>query len=198
MVSGILPDGGRFSGSSPMYTDPAGVKSALLSDFILRLTPTKRVFATWELSPEAFSGDMSVLSGSATTAYALSGSVYQLAPLGGLLAPFVSVRDEAILNWVHTVGADVVSTELGRFTASGNRLLPRSSAFASVGGRFSLSFVAQTGVVTGFVSLENSGAGLVPKRFTGVILQGGYRGSGGLLGIGITDAGETLRFEPAN
>jgi hypothetical protein len=40
--------------------------------------------------------------------------------------------------------------------------------------------------------------GDAPVPFTGVILQGGYRTNGGILGVGVTPAGDTLRFEPAN
>jgi alpha-tubulin suppressor-like RCC1 family protein len=198
IVTGTLPDGGRVSGSSVLYADPAGIQAAPMSDLILRLAATKRVFSTLAFSPESFVGDASIVTVGNTEAYDLTGAVYAVAPLGGLLPPFVSVREEAILNWVHTVGLATVSTELGRFTASGNRLLPGASAFASAGGRFSLTFSPSTGQVSGYASF---GAGLperTPKRFTGVVLQGGYRGNGGLLGIGITDDGTVIRFEPAN
>ncbi len=198
IFTGALPDGGRLSGTSAMYADPAGIQSALLSDLILRLSATKRVFSTLALSPESFTGDASVVTAVSTAAYDLTGAAYTVAPLGGLLTPFVSVRDQAIVNLVQGSGSSEVSTELGRFTASGNRLLPLGSAFASAGGRFSLTFAPATGQVSGFVSFGSTGADRTPRRFTGVILQGGYRLNGGLLGVGVTDTGETIRFEPAN
>jgi hypothetical protein len=36
------------------------------------------------------------------------------------------------------------------------------------------------------------------RPFVGVILQGDFRQNGGLIGIGVTRNGETIRFEPAN
>jgi hypothetical protein len=198
IVTGALPGGGRVSGSSALYADPAGLEAAPMSDLILRLAANKRVFSTLAFSPESFVGDASVVTVDPTVTYDMTGAVYAVAPLGGLLPPFVSVREEAILNWVHTVNLAPVSTELGRFTASGNRLLPRASAFASAGGRFSLTFSPSTGQVSGYASFGAELPELTPKRFTGVILQGGYRGNGGLLGIGITDDGTVIRFEPAN
>jgi hypothetical protein len=156
------------------------------------------VFATLELSPESLVGDVSAVVPGNTVAYDITAAAYAVAPLGGLLPPFVSIREEAIVNWVHLVDDEAISTELGRFTASGNRLLPRASAFGATGGRFSLTFSPSTGQVSGYVSLGGTGSDLTPKRFTGVILQGAYRVNGGLLGLGISDSGDIFRFEPAN
>ncbi len=187
-VSGMLPDGERFTASSAMYADPEGLSPASMSDFVVRLSATKRLFSTWKLETASIGGDAVVVNnGSDGTEYSVTGARYAPAALGNLLAPFVSTRDEAVVT--------DEGNEVSRFTAQANRLIPNASAFASSGGRFSIRFVSSTGVVSGLVTLES---GQAPISFTGVILQGEYRTNGGVLGVAVTPSGKTLRFEPAN
>jgi hypothetical protein len=189
-VSGMLPESGvRFSASSGMYSDPDGLSAASMCDFIVRVSSGLRLYATWKLETATQSGDVSVAAAAIgdTKDYDLTGASYSPAPLGEILFPFVSTRDEAVVT--------LAGSELGRFTATGNRLVPKASAFAAAGGRFSLSYNASTGQVSGLVSLASGG----PLRsFVGVILQGDYRQNGGVMGVGVTRSGETIRFEPAN
>lgn len=188
-VSGMLPvTGERFTASSSMYADPARSNPASMSDFVVRLSATRRLFSTWKLETSSISGDSIVVDGSTNgTVYDVTGAKYNPAAIGSLLAPFVSTRDEAVV--VHN------GAEVSRFTAQANRLVPNASAFASSGGRFAIRFISSTGVVSGLVTLQSGGTA-VP--FTGVILQGEYRTNGGVLGVAVTPSGSTLRFEPAN
>jgi hypothetical protein len=188
-VSGMLPaTGQRFAATSELYADPEGMSSASMSDFVVRVGSTARIFATWKLETESHAGDLSLATNviADTLQYDLSGSSYAQAAIGQLLSPFVSSRDEAVVS--------DGGTELARFTAQGNRLYPSSSAFASSGGRFSLSYIASTGQVNGLIT--NSDGQL--EAFSGVILQGDFRPNGALMGIGVTRSGRTIRFEPAN
>jgi alpha-tubulin suppressor-like RCC1 family protein len=188
-VTGMLPlTGERFTASSSMYADPLGVSPASMTDFVVRLSETRRLFSTWKLETASLGGDAVVVTGIANgTPYDVTGAKYAPAPMGSLLAPFVSSRDQAVVTYD--------GTEVSRFTAQANRLIPETSAFAAAGGRFSIRFISNTGVASGLVTLR---PGEPPAPFTGVILQGGYRTNGGILGVGVTPAGITLRFEPAN
>jgi hypothetical protein len=188
-VSGILPvTGERFTATSSMYADPLGVSPASMTDFVVRLSETRRLFSTWKLETASLGGDATVVTGTANgIPYDVTGAKYAPAPIGSLLAPFVSTRDQAVVTYD--------GTELSRFTAQANRLIPEASAFAAAGGRFSIRFISNTGVVSGLVTPK---PGDPPAPFTGVILQGGYRTNGGILGVGVTTTGVTLRFEPAN
>jgi hypothetical protein len=252
-VSGMLPrTGKRFSASSDLYADPEGQSAASMSDLIIRLDSSTRLFATWKLETDVQSGDLSVATAvvEETEDYKLTGANYSPAPIGELLSPFVSTRDEAVISHY--------GTEIGRFSAVGNRLVTGSSTFAAQGGRLSVSYLSSTGQVSGLLSMgvtvssmtsgssvvtvsstkglsagmtvanENLPSGTIilavndseqrltlsqnanktatnvamavgPLRpFVGVILQGDFRQNGGLIGIGVTRNGETIRFEPAN
>ena len=198
-VSGMLPQTGRrFTASSSMYMVTAddsapALSTASLTDLIVRLDAETRLFATWKLDTDTLAGDAVVVVGAVTgTKYDVTGAKYAAAASGAVLAPFVSVRDEAIVTYL--------DAEVARFTAQGGRLVPAISSYASSGGRFSLRFVSSTGVVSGLVSLSGES---VPVPFTGVILQGDYRTNGGVLGVALIPAigltpSKTLRFEPAN
>lgn len=188
-VSGMVPlTGERFTATSSMYADPRGVSPASMTDLVVRLSETRRLFSTWKLETASLGGDAVVVTGTSNgVPYDVTGAKYSPAALGSLLAPFVSTRDQAVVTYN--------GTEVSRFTAQASRLIPEVSAFAAAGGRFSTRFLAGTGVVSGLVTLKPGDA---PVPFTGVILQGGYRTNGGILGVGVTPAGDTLRFEPAN
>jgi len=190
-VSGMLPETGqRFTASSTMYADPAGLSPASMTDLIVRLSASKRLFSTWKLETATVAGDAVVVTGATSgTKYDVTGARYTPAALGALLVPFVSTRDQALV----TRGG----VELARFTAAENRLLPAASSFAAAGGRFSVRFTSSTGIVSGLVSLSGT-PGVPPVAFTGVILQGEYRSNGGILGVAVTQDGSTLQFEPAN
>jgi len=191
-VSGMLPvSGKRFSGSAEMYADPEGVSAASMCDVVVRVDSSTRVFSTWKLETETQSGDLAVATTlvANTRNYDLFGAKYAPAAIGELLNPFVSTRDEAVI----TSGG----TELGRFSAKGNRLIPGVSAFGGQVGRLSMSYLSSTGQVSGLVSFKE-GADIITRPYVGVILQGDFRQNGGVIGVGVTRSGETLRFEPAN
>ncbi len=191
-VSGMLPvSGKRFSGSGEMYPDPEGVSAASMCDVVIRVDATTRVFSTWKLETETQSGDLAVATTlvANTRNYDLFGAKYAPASIGELLSPFVSTRDEAVIS--------SGGTELGRFSARGNRLIPGASAFGGQGGRLSMSYLSSNGQVSGLVSFKD-GSDIITRPFVGVILQGDFRQNGGVIGVGVTRNGETLRFEPAN
>jgi len=190
-VSGALPTGERFSASSQMYADARGIITSPLSDFVIPVGSTKRLFATWELAATTHAGDAVVVTAGTTetSKFDLVGAKYSKAAVGELIAPFVSTRDQAVVLFE--------GTEVASFLPSGNRFLPGASTLAALGGRFSLSFNSNTGLLSGVVSTGNSSA-VVNKQFNGVLLQGDFRPTGGLLGVGVTTDGKAIRFEPAN